>query len=135
VPLGSVLRVRRPPHENVATVLVDPVVLRDLELALMALDLWVWPVETAPVATDGPRMAFQVRRRMLLAKRGAWDVAAGWTPVWISFGDSWRTGEEPLPWSAHATLWDTLAEHAEHVRYRLGLGGIPKLAVPRDVSA
>ncbi len=129
------LRVRRPPHENVATVLVDPVVLRDLELALMALDLWVWPVETAPVATDGPRMAFQVRRRMLLAKRGAWDVAADWTPVWISFGDSWRTGEEPLPWSAHATLWDTLAEHAEHVRYRLGLGGIPKLAVPRDVSA
>ncbi|QIK67856.1 hypothetical protein G7072_17235 [Nocardioides sp. HDW12B] len=126
---------RRPPHENVATVLVDPVVLRDLELALMALDLWVWPVETAPVATDGPRMAFQVRRRMLLAKRGDWDVAADWTPVWISFGDSWRTGEEPLPWSAHATLWDTLAEHADHVRYRLGLGGIPKLAVPRDVSA
>lgn len=129
--------VRRPPHENVATVLVDPAVLRDLELALMALDLWVWPVETAPVATDGPRMAFQVRRRMLLAKRGAWDGAADWTPVWISFGDSWRAGdpEGPLPWSAHATLWDTLASYADHVRYRLGLGGIPKLAVPRDVSA
>ena len=88
--------------------LVDPVALRDLELELMALDLWVWPVETAPVATDGPRMAFQVRRRLLMAKRGAWDVAADWTPVWISFGDSWRAGDEPLPWSAHAALWDTL---------------------------
>ena len=115
--------------------LVDPAALRDLELELMALDLWVWPVETAPVATDGPRMAFQVRRRLLLAKRGAWDVAADWTPVWVSFGDSWRTGDEPLPWSAHAALWDALAAHADHVRYRLGLGGIPKLAVPRDVTA
>ncbi len=133
--MGSVPRVRRPPHENVATVLVDPAALRDLELELMALDLWVWPVETAPVATDGPRMAFQVRRRLLLAKRGAWDVAADWTPVWVSFGDSWRTGDEPLPWSAHAALWDALAAHADHVRYRLGLGGIPKLAVPRDVTA
>jgi hypothetical protein len=119
----------------VATVLVDPVALRDLELELMALDLWVWPVETAPVATDGPRMAFQVRRRLLMAKRGDWDVAADWTPVWISFGDSWRAGDEPLPWSAHATLWETLAGYADHVRYRLGLGGIPKLAVPRDVTA
>lgn len=67
--------------------LVDPVALRDLELALMALDLWVWPIETAPVCTDGARMAFQVRR------------------------------------------------HGEHVRYRLGLGGIPRLSVPRDISA
>jgi hypothetical protein len=57
----------------VATVLVDPAVLRDLELALMPHDLWVWLVETAPVCTDGARMAFQVRRRMLMAKRGAWD--------------------------------------------------------------
>ena len=55
--------------------------------------------------------------------------------MWVSFGDSWRTGDEPLPWSAHAALWDALAAHADHVRYRLGLGGIPKLAVPRDVSA
>jgi hypothetical protein len=133
--LSSVRRVRRTPHENVATVLVDPAVLRDLELALMPHDLWVWPVETAPVCTDGARMAFQVRRRMLMAKRGAWDDAAGWTPVWISFGDSWRDGDEPLPWSAHETLWETLAEHAEHVRYRLGLGGIPRISVPRDVSA
>ena len=126
---------RRVPHENVATVLVDPAVLRELELALMPLDLWVWPVATAPVCTDGERMAFQVRRRMLLAKRGAWDLAAAWTPVWISFGDSWRDGDEPLPWSAHQVLWSALAEHADHVRYRLGLGGIPRLSVPRDISA
>lgn len=128
-------RVRRVPHENVATVLVEPLALRDLELALMALDLWVWPVETAPVCTDGARMAFQVRRRLLLAQRGRWDVATDWTPVWISFGDTWRTGDEPLPWSAHEALWDALAEHAAHVRYKLGLGGIPRLSAPRDVSA
>ena len=47
-----------------------PAVLRDLELALMPLDLWVWPIATAPICTDGPRRAFQVRRRLLLAKRG-----------------------------------------------------------------
>ncbi len=125
---------RRPPHENVATVLVDPVVLRDLELELMALDLWVWPVATAPITEDGPRLAFQVRRRMLMARRGAWDLAAGWTPVWIAFGDSWRMGEEPLPWSAHAALWEALSRHAEHTRYRLGLGGVPRLLAHREAD-
>jgi hypothetical protein len=124
--------VTRAPHENVATVLVDPLVLGDLELDLMALDLRVWPVATAPACPDGPRVAFQIRRRLLLAKRGAWDVAAGWTPVWISFGESWRDGDEPLPWAAHAALWDKLAEYAAHTRYRLGLGGVPRLAVPRE---
>ena len=133
--MGSVPRVRRVPHENVATVLVDPAALRDLELALMPLDLWVWPIATAPICTDGPRRAFQVRRRLLLARRGAWDLAADWTPVWVSFGDTWHHGDEPLPWAAHRALWDALAEHAEHVRYRLGLGGVPRLAVPRDLSA
>lgn len=126
--------VRPPPHENVATVLVDPVALRDLELALMPLDLWVWPIETAPVCTDGPRMAFQVRRRLLQAKRGLWDGAAGWTPVWISFGESWHDADEPLPWAAHAALWAALAERAVHVRYRRRLGGIPRLSAPRDLS-
>lgn len=122
----------RLPHENVATVLVDPAALHDLELHLMALDLWVWPVETAPICTDGPRRAFQIRRRMLMSRRGAWDDAADWTPVWISFGSSWYSGDDPLPWSAHKTLWNALEAHAELVRYRLGLGGVPKLAVPRD---
>ena len=133
--MGTVRLVRRPPHENVATVLVDPAVLRDLELTLMSLDLWVWPVATAPVCTDGARMAFQIRRRMLMARRGEWDLAADWTPVWISFGDSWRDGDEPLPWSAHAALWDALAGWGEHVRYRLGLGGIPRLSAPSDITA
>ncbi len=123
---------RRPPHENVATVLVDPAVLRDLELELMALDLWVWPVATAPVYTDGARAAFQLRRRLLMARRGAWDDAATWTPVLVSFGDSWRTGDEPLPWSAHAALWSSLDRHAAQVRYRLGLGGVPRLMAQRE---
>ena len=123
---------RREPHENVATVLVDPLALRDLELALMEHDLWVWPIETAPFCPDGPRLAFQVRRRMLMAKRGAWEVAADWTPVWISFGESWREGDEPLPWSAHQALWQTLALHRDAVRYRLGLGGVPRLPVPQE---
>jgi hypothetical protein len=126
---------RRPPHENVATVLVDPVVLRELEVHLMALDLRLWPVATAPVYEDGPRAAFQLRRRLVEARRGAWDDAAAWVPVWIAFGESWYDGAEPLPWSAHQTLWETLGRYEGHVRYRLGLGGIPKVEVPRERSA
>lgn len=126
---------RRPPHENVATVLVDPVVLRELEVHLMALDLRLWPVATAPVYEDGPRAAFQLRRRLVEARRGAWDDAAAWVPVWIAFGESWYDGAEPLPWSAHQTLWETLGRYEGHVRYRLGLGGIPKVEVPRERTA
>lgn len=125
----------REPHENVATVLVDPAVLRELELDLVALDLWVWPVATAPVYVDGPRAAFQLRRRMIEARRGAWDLAADWVPVLVSFGDTWRTGDEPLPWSAHAALWDALARHAAHVRHRRALGGVPRLSVLREREA
>jgi hypothetical protein len=125
--------VKRAPHENVATVLVEPTVLGDLELELMALDLHVWPVRTAPICVDGERMAFQVRRRLLLAKRGAWDEAVDWTPVWIGFGTSWRRGDEPLPWSAHEALWDALAEFAEHVRYQKRLGGVRPLSVPEGL--
>lgn len=126
---------RREPHENVATVLVDPAVLAELEVHLMSLDLRLWPVATAPICLDGPRTAFQLRRRMLMARRGAWDDAAEWTPAWISFGDSWYDGAEPLPWAAHKTLWQTLDGYAAHVRYRTGLGGVPKLAVPREQPA
>ncbi|MXG90135.1 hypothetical protein [Nocardioides flavescens] len=122
----------RAPHVNAATVLVDPAVLHDLEVHLMTLDLRLWPVATAPICTDGPRRAFQLRRRMLMARRGAWDDAAHWVPVWISFGASWYSGAEPLPWAAHQTLWRTLEEYADHVRYRLGLGGIPRLDVPEE---
>jgi len=100
---------------------------------MMALDLQVWPVRTAPICVDGERMAFQVRRRLLMAKRGAWDDAADWTPVWIGFGASWRRGDEPLPWSAHEALWDALTEFAEHVRYQKRLGGVRPLPVPEGL--
>ena len=125
----------RAPHENVATVLVDPAVLHELEVHLMALDLRVWPVATAPNCVDGPRTAFQLRRRLLMARRGAWDDAAHWTPVWISFGETWRHGADPLPWSAHRVLWRTLEQYDGHVRYRLGLGGVPPLEVPHERGA
>ncbi|GAA5142649.1 hypothetical protein GCM10023340_06460 [Nocardioides marinquilinus] len=117
----------RAPHQNVATVLVDPRGLRDLELDLMALDLWVWPVATAPICLDGPRRAFQIRRRLVESHRGAWDLARDWTPVWIAFGATWYRGADPLPWAAHAALWRALADHADHVRFRKRLGGVEPL--------
>ena len=125
---------RRVPHENVATVLVAPSVLADVELDLMRLDLRVWPVSTAPICVDGPRTAFQIRHRLLTRHRGEWDLAADWTPVWIGFGDSWRTGDEPLPWAAHATLWRALDGFADHVRFHRRLGGVRRLPLPEDVS-
>ena len=124
-------QVRRP-HENVATVLVHPSALADLELELMSLDLRVWPVHSAPICADGPREAFQLRRRLVMAAQGAWDLADHWIPVWISFGDSWRRGDEPLPWAAHRTLWEALDRRAEHVRFRRRLGGVPPLQAPLE---
>jgi hypothetical protein len=132
---ASVPTVRRAPHENVATVLVAPCVLADLELTLMALDLRVWPVRTAPICMDGGRMAFQIRHRLLMKHRGEWDVATEWTPVWIGFGPSWQRGDEPLPWVAHEALWRTLDVYAEHVRFHRRLGGVPRLPWPKDVHA
>ena len=58
-----------------------------------------------------------------MARRGAWDDAADWTPVWIAFGESWYDGAEPLPWAAHQTLCRTLEQYAGHVRYRPGSAG------------
>ena len=129
----SVPDVRRAPHENVATVLVDPRVLADFELELMALDLRVWPVRTAPICADGPRQAFQIRHRLLTRHRGEWDLAADWTPVWVGFGATWRNGDEPLPWAAHETLWRVLDAHAEHVRFHRRLGGVERLPLPDDL--
>jgi hypothetical protein len=126
--------VKREPHENVATVLVDPRVLADLELELMLLDLRVWPVRTAPICADGRRTAFQVRRRLLMRHRGDWDVAAAWTPVWIGFGASWRKGDEPLPWAAHEALWQALDTYAEHVRFQRRLGGVRPLSLSEDAG-
>ena len=125
----------RAPHENVATVLVDPVVLAALELHLMALDLRLWPVASAPSCVDGPRQAFQVRHRMLTARRGEWDDAADWVPVWIAFGDSWRNDAEPIPWAARRVLYGALDEYGARVRYRRGLGGVPPLDVPHEQDA
>lgn len=127
LPAAYGLSMRRRPHENVATVLVEPRLLPDLELELMALDLQLWPVATAPVSLDGPRQAFQIRRRLVQATRGAWDCAAGWVPVWIGFGDSWRAGADPLPWSAHKALWTVLDAHADRVRFHRRLGGVPPI--------
>lgn len=126
---------QRARHENVATVLVDPVALLALELELVALDLWLWPVATAPNSVDGPRQAFQVRRRLVTAQRGAWDHAAGWVVCWISFGDTWREGAEPVSWRARTTLYGALDAHRDHVRYRRGLGGVPPLDAPRERTA
>lgn len=117
----------RRPHENVATVLVNPHVLGELELTLAGHDAWVWPIATAPIVIDGRRRASQLRRRMIEAQQGRWDLAKRWVPVWISFGSSWRQDGEPLPWAAHKMLWDVLESHAEHVRYRRRLGGVPPL--------
>jgi hypothetical protein len=119
----------RRPHENVATVLVDPRVLADLELDLMALDLRVWPVHSAPICEDGPRTAYQIRRRFLLSHLDD-ERVADWTPVWVSFGARWHDGDEPLPWSAHQALWQALEEYAGHVRFRRRLGGVRPLPVP-----
>ena len=124
--------VRRAPHENVATVLVAPRVLSDLELELMALDLRMWPVITAPICTDGRRMAFQIRHRLLMRHRGEWDNAAGWTPVWIGFGPSWHNGEDPMPWAAHQALWRALDKYADDVRFHRRLGGVPCLPLPTE---
>ena len=123
----------RAPHENAATVLVDPRVLRDLEVHLMSQDLRLWPVATAPICVDGPRTAFQIRRRMLERRRGGWDDAARWVPVWVTFGDSWYDGAEPLPWAAHQVLYRALDQYAGHVHFRRGLGGVPRLDVPREL--
>lgn len=118
--------------ENMATVLVDPAVLADFELDLMSHDFRVWIVHTVHTFPDAPRLAFQIRRSLIDWSNGRWEVAADWTLVWITFGESWLDGEEPIPWPSHAALWDKLAEYAPNVRYNLGLGGVPRLGVPRD---
>jgi hypothetical protein len=121
-------------HENVATVLVDPLVLDDLELDLMAADFRVWPVHAVSTFVDAPRLAFQIRRSLIDYSRGRWADAADWTLVWVTFGESWLDGDEPIPWPAHAALWDQLARYGTHVRYNKGLGGVPRLSVPREAG-
>jgi hypothetical protein len=128
----SVFPVTRAPHENVATVLVEPCVLEDLELTCMALDLRVWPVASAPICPDGPRRAFQIRRGLVMKHGGEWDHASGWTPVWIAFGPAWRHDDDPLPWAAHQALWGVLESYAGHVCFHRRLGGVRPLPLPEE---
>jgi hypothetical protein len=118
--------------ENVATVLVDPAVLKDFELDLMSHDFRVWSVEAVSTFADAPRLAMQIRRSLIDWSNGRWQAAASWTLVWITFGESWLDGDEPIPWPAHSALWKKLGEYADHVRYNVGLGGVPRLSVPRE---
>ena len=121
----------RRPHVNVATVLVDPRMLRELELELAGLDLWVWPIATTPNCPDGPRMAFQIRRRLVEARRGAWD----WRRTGRRCGSRSARAGTAVPIRCRGprtqSLWDKLAEYADHTRYRLGLGGVPMELVRR----
>jgi hypothetical protein len=121
-----------PGFENMATVLVNPAVLDDFELDLMSDDFRVWAVHTAPIFPDAPQAAMQIRRGLIDWSNGRWAVAADWTLVWITFGERWLDGDNPIPWPAHAALWNKLAGYAEHVRYNRGLGGVPRLSVPRE---
>jgi hypothetical protein len=118
--------------ENMATVLVNPAVLDDFELDLMSQDFRVWAVHTTTVFPDAPQAAMQIRRALIDWSNGRWAIAADWTVVWITFGESWLDGENPIPWPAHAALWKKLAEYSADVRYNLGLGGVPRLGVPRE---
>lgn len=115
-----------------ATVLVDPAVLADFELDLMSHDFRVWTVHTTTIFPDPARAAMQIRRGLLDWSNGRWAVAADWTVVWITFGESWLDGDNPIPWPAHAALWKKLAEYPAHTRYNLGLGGVPRLGVPHE---
>lgn len=121
--------------ENMATVLVDPAVLPDFELDLMSDDFRVWLVHCAPSFVDAPRAAFQIRRSLVEANGERWAAAADWTLIWITFGESWLDGDEPIPWPAHAALWDKLAGYAPQVRYNLGLSGMPRISVPRESTS
>ena len=123
---------RGPGFENMATVLVNPAVLDDFELDLMSDDFRVWAVHTTPIFPDAPQAAMQIRRGLIDWSNGRWAVAADWTVVWITFGERWLDGDNPIPWPAHAALWNKLAGYAEHVRYNRGLGGVPRLSVPRE---
>ena len=124
---------RGPGFENMATVLVDPAVLDDFELDLMSCDFRVWNVRYVDTFRDAPQAAFQIRRSLIEWSNGRWAEAADWTLVWITFGERWLDGENPIPWPAHAALWDKLAQYSQKVRYNLGLGGVPRLGVPREI--
>ena len=88
----------------------------------------------APLGGKDASALVAVLRRLIEQHRGAWDLAAGWVPVWVGFGPRWRTGEEPLPWEAHRTLWQTLEGYADQVRFHRRLGGVRRLPVPAGLG-
>ena len=51
--------------------------------------------------------------------------------MWIGFGGTWHTGDEPLPWTAHDVLWKALAARADHVRFHKRLRGVRRLRCRR----
>ena len=116
-------------HENVATVLVDPAVLADFELDLMAHDFRVWDVARTPPSSTRPgwpsRSAARCARRT--STRGGTRSSGRWcgSPS-VTAGATARSRSRGRRTSA---LWDKLAEYRPHVRYHLGLGGIPHLPV------
>lgn len=118
--------------ENMATVLVDPMIIDDFELDLMSHDFRVWTVHTTPIFRDAPQAAMQIRRSLIDWSQGRWAAANDWLVVWVTFGDSWLDGDDPIPWPAHSALWAKLAEYTDHVRFNRGLGGVPRLGVPRE---
>ena len=100
----------------------------------MTDDMWLWPVRTAPVVVDGARMEFQLRRRLVEQRRGAWDDAADWTPAWIGFGAAWHEfgpdGNVRAPRARSrgprtSGCGRALEEFGPSVRYRRRLSGIP----------
>ena len=123
--------------ENVATVLVDPAILDDFELDLMADDFRVWEVQSVTTFPDAARLAFQVRRSLIEWSQGRWADAADWTLVWITFGESWLDGDEPIPVAIARSTPVGQARRlptVRGVRYNLGLGGVPRLSVPSDAG-
>ena len=104
------------PRHLVATVLVEPSMVADLELRVMTDDLWLWPVRTAPVVVDGARMEFQLRRRLVEQRHGAWDDAAGVDArrgvgfgrrAWHEFGPraaTYAADAARSRWAAHQTV-------------------------------
>jgi hypothetical protein len=90
--------------------------------------------ERAHNLPDPEQLAFEVRRSLIEWSQGRWSDSAEWAVVWIAFGESWLDGDEPIPWPAHAALWDKLDQYWPTVRFNRGLTGVPHLAVPREAA-